>query len=181
MKETVIAKRYAEAFVSWSRETIGLSKMIEDFAGLTRTFFDNPEFRVFLLSPEISYTEKCHFVDRVLKENFSDEIRQFLKLLVEKRRISLIGAIADYIRVHYAHGGAPNVVLKTSYPLDLDMVTAIKNKLEEKYKKKFNLFLELDSHLKGGAQLIIGNTVIDGSLHRRIEELREKLKAARVV
>ena len=178
MKETVIAKRYAEAFVSWGRDSIGLPKVIEDFANLTRTLFDNPEFRVFLLSPEISYTEKCDFVDRVLKEKFSSEIRYFLKLLIDKRRINLIGDIAEYVRVNYAHGGAVNAVLTTSYPMDLDMVGAIKSKLEEKYQKKFNLYLELDANLRGGVQLTIGNTVIDGSIRRRLEELRVKLKTA---
>ena len=181
MKEMIVAKRYAEAFVSWGRETIGLAKVIDDFGNLTRTLFDNPEFRVFLLSPEISFSEKSDFVDRVLKKNFSDELRQFLKLLIEKRRINMIGAIAEYIRVNYAHGGAVNAVLKTSYPLDLDIVEKIKDKLEKKYQKKFNLYLELDASLQGGVQLTIGNTVIDGSIRHRLEELREKLTTARVV
>jgi F-type H+-transporting ATPase subunit delta len=181
MKEAVIAKRYGEAFVSLGRETIGMHKVIDDFANLTRTLFDNPEFRVFLLSPEISFSEKCDFVDRVLTNDFSDEIRQFLKLLIDKRRINLIEKIAEYIRLHYAHGGAVSAVLKTSYPMDLELVAALKNILEKKYKKKFNLYLELDADLQGGVQLTIGNTVIDGSIRRRLEELREKMKAARVV
>jgi F-type H+-transporting ATPase subunit delta len=181
MKEVVIAKRYAEAFIAFGRESIGMPKVIEDFASLSRTLFDNPEFRVFLLSPEISFTEKCDFVDRVLRNDFSSELRHFLKLLIDKRRINLIGEIADYIRLNYVHEGALNAVLKSSYPVDLELIASLKNILEKKYQKKFNLYLGLDAYLKGGVQLVVGNTVVDGSLRRRLEELREKLKAARVI
>src|SRR5512135_3475343 len=180
MRESIVAKRYAEAFVAYGRQSIGLPKVIEDMARLTRTMFDNPEFRVFLHSPEISYHEKCAFVDRALKAEFAPETGQFLKLLIDKRRIDLLEEIADYIRVHYAHGGAVNALVKTSYPMDLDLAEALKEKLEKKYQTKFNLYMELDPSLHGGVQLTIGNTVIDGSVRHRLEELRENLRAVRI-
>ncbi len=181
MKESIVAKRYGEAFVAFARERIGLERVVEDVKNLDRLMHDNPEFLSFLKSPEIEYSEKCLFVDKVLEKGFAGETAFFLKFLIEKRRFAIIETIADYVRVNYAHGETVTALLKTSYPLDLDIMAALKSRLEEKYHKKFNLYLELDASLKGGVQVTIGNTIIDGSIRHRLEELREKLKSVRVV
>ena len=180
MRSTVIAKRYAEAFMAYSQETIGHKKAVEDFKNLNRLFRDTPEFEVFLESPQITYSEKCHFVDEVLKAGFSEELKHFIKMLIEKRRIDFITDIADYIRDNYARGEAVKALLKTSYPLDLDPIAAIKERLEKKFEKKFNLYLQLDATLNGGVEITIGNTVIDGSIRKRLSDLKALLKTARI-
>lgn len=180
MRETIVAKRYAEGFMAYAKESIGVKKACEEFKALHRVIDDTPEFKTFLLSPSMTFTEKCDFMDDMLKEHFSQDIRHFLKLLIEKSRISLIADIADYIRVHYSRGEAVSALLKSAYPLDLDMITAIKEKLEKKLHKKLNLYLELDGGLGGGVQVTVGNTVIDGSVRRRLEDLRAMLETIRI-
>lgn len=181
MKEKIIVKRYAEAFVGFAKGTFGLAKAIEELRLLKRVVQDNPQFLGLLGSPQITYTEKCAFLDSTLKENFSDELLHFLKFLLEKMRIGFIIDIADYIRVNYAHGEAVDAVLKASYPLDLDLIQMIKQKMESKLQKKLNFYLELDADLLGGVEVIVGNTVFDGSVRRRLDDLKEKLKTVRVI
>jgi F-type H+-transporting ATPase subunit delta len=88
--------------------------------------------------------------------------------------------ILDYIIINYAHGEETPAVLKSAYPLDLEDVQRVKENLEKKFKRKVRLYLDLDGELLGGLQITMGNTVIDGSLKRRLEDLREKIKAARL-
>ena len=64
--------------------------------------------------------------------------------------------------------------------MDLELIREIKNNLEDKFKKKFKLYINLDGSLLGGIQVVIGNTVLDGSVRRRLDDLKEKLKALRV-
>jgi F0F1-type ATP synthase delta subunit len=40
--------------------------------------------------------------------------------------------------------------------------------------------LVLDDRLMGGVQIMIGNILIDGSVRRRLQEIREKLLTVRV-
>jgi len=82
--------------------------------------------------------------------------------------------------VAYAHLGRTDAVLRTSSPLDLELIRKIRDKLEEKFQKKFKFYIDLDTNLLGGVQVIIGNRIIDGSLRRRLDELKGKLLAARV-
>ncbi len=181
VKEKIIAKRYAEAFIGYAGESIGIAESIDEIKRLRAVVRDNPQMGEFLSNPGILDAEKGDFIDNVFKEGFSQELRNFLKLLVEKKRIELLIDIADYIRVNYAHAGGVDALLKYAYPLDTDKIKAIKQRLEDRFGMKMNLYLELDANLLGGVQVTIGNTVIDGSLRRRLLDLNKTLKEVRVM
>jgi F-type H+-transporting ATPase subunit delta len=180
MKEDILSKRYAEGFIAYAQDTIGLSQAVSEFKALKWIISQNPDFLGFLTNPEIMYHEKYAFIEKVLDEQFSVDIRNFIKLLVEKRRVGFLSEIADYVRVHYGHGGALEAVVTTTYPLDLDIISAIKMKLEKKLQRTLNLYLQFDPDLKGGIQVTIGNMVLDGSVRKRLIELKETLQRARI-
>ena len=181
MQDEIIVKRYADAFMVFSREAGVQEKTIEDLKNLRNVVIhDNPEFLKVLESPEISFLEKCEFIDRILSEGFQEETRIFLKLLLEKSRIDKIIEIAEYIRSAYAYLGETAALLKTAYPLELGLIQTIKEKLEAKFRKKLKLYIELDGSLLGGIQVVIGNKVIDSSVKGRLEELKQRLLSVRV-
>jgi len=176
-----VEKRYAEGFLDYAKETIGFDKGLEELNGVKNVFQDSPEFLSFLENPAINYAEKCDTIEAVFAKSFSQETRQFLKLLLKKRRIELIVAIEEYARVKYAHGEEIAALLNSSYPLDTEDVRSIKDVLEKKMMKKLHLYMDLNPELLGGVRATIGNIVIDGSVKKRLEDLREKLMAAKVV
>lgn len=180
MLDEIVVKRYAEAFADFARETIGLDRMLDDFKNLRAIMRENPGFAEILHSPQVSLAEKNSFIERLLGRDFSAEFIRFLELLLEKRRIDKILDIAEYIRVNYSRKGKTEAVLKTSFPLDLDLIREIEDKLERKLNKKFKFYIDLEGDLLGGVQVVIGNTVIDGSVRRRLDDLRERLRQARV-
>lgn len=166
--------------MDFAKETIGLKKAVEDFKALKLLMQANPEFEQLLGSFELSENEKFDFIDKVLGLDYARESRQFLKFLVEKNRIDKIHDIADYIRVAYAHLGEAEAILRTSFPLDLDLVKEIKARLEKKFGRSFRFYIDLDGSMLGGVQVIIGNTIIDGTVVHRLSDLKEKLLGARV-
>ncbi len=177
MIDKIVAKRYADAFLDFAKSGCGLEKALFDLRNLKNTVIgDNREFLEILESPEIGLIEKNDFIDRVLNSEFSPEVKNFLKLLIEKNRINKLLDIIEYIRIVYSHGGEEEALLKTSFPLDLNLIKQIEDKLEEKFNKKLKFYIDLDGSLLGGVQVIIGNTVIDGTIRRRLDDLREKLK-----
>jgi F-type H+-transporting ATPase subunit delta len=180
VRDFVVVKRYADAYVAYARARVPVEKVCEEVKRLRAIIHGNPGFMEVLTQPQITLTEKNEFIEKVLNDDFSDEIRHFLFLLVERGRIDKLHDIAEYIRVIYSHGEEVEALIKTSYSLDIDEIEAIKAKLEQKFNKKFKCYIELDGSLLGGVQVTIGNTVIDGSVRHRLEELREKLQAVRV-
>lgn len=180
IKDKIIIKRYVDAFLGYARETCGLQRAIEDFKNIKEVVRSNPEFMDFLRNPEMGIAEKEVFLDRVLERDFSAAFRQFLKLLLTKNRIDKLNDIAEYIRINFSRGNETEVLLRTSFPLDLELIQLIKEKIEKKIAGKLKLYIELDGSLLGGVQVVIGNTIMDGSVRRRIDELREKLQTIRI-
>ncbi|HNW38986.1 MAG TPA: ATP synthase F1 subunit delta [Candidatus Omnitrophota bacterium] len=175
IKDKAVVSRYGEAFISFARAGCGENKALEDLVVAKNIIRDNPGFKELMDNPEISYAEKCLIVDEVVKDGVSDELRNFLKLLLEKRRFNILLEVAEYLRAKYSHHGQIDVLLKTAFPLDLDAIKRIEEALKNKYKQNLRFYIDLDGSLLGGVQVIIGNTIIDGSVKKRLEELRDKL------
>jgi len=177
IRNQVIVSRYAEAFVSLARESCGLEKALQDLVIVKNIIRDNPGFSQLIYNPEISYTEKCAIIDEVISDGLCDEIRNFLKLLIEKKRFDIFLDAAEYLREKYAHHGQVDVLLRTAFPLELDVIKKIEVVLRKRLNKDLRFYIDLDGSLLGGVQVVIGNTIIDGSVSKRLEELKEKLAA----
>jgi F-type H+-transporting ATPase subunit delta len=180
MRLRLIARRYAEAFIEYAEEAGNLERALDEIKELEKITKKTPEFIELLTSPETTKPEKFALIDDILGGRFSKEVVQFLKLIVSSRRATLLTEIFAYIKVHYLPQEALNVVLKSAYPLDLDTTKEIEERLGRAFKRELHFFLEIDPDLLGGAQAIIGNTLIDGSLRGQLEDLRNGLKTARV-
>jgi F-type H+-transporting ATPase subunit delta len=175
IKDKALVSRYAEAFLSVARVNCGVDKALEDLVVVKNIIRDNRGFGQLMDNPEISDTEKCVIIDEVIKDGLSDEIRNFLKLLLEKKRFNIFLEVAEYLRAKYSHQGQVDVLLKTAFPLELDLIKRIEAALKNKFKKKLRFYIDLDGSLLGGVQVVIGNTIIDGSVKKRLDDLREKL------
>lgn len=181
MKNKLIAKRYAEAFIEFAEPKIGLQRCIEDMKDLRTVVRENPEFQHFLRAPEVPKEAKAGLLDRVLGSVLTDETRTFVKYLLSKGRVDNLLPIMEYIRIVYSHGQVVDVVLRTTFPLELPLIERIKAQVESFARKKVNLYLELDPDLLGGVQILVGNTIIDGSVRNRLLQLKKQMLQAKVV
>jgi F-type H+-transporting ATPase subunit delta len=180
MDGSQIVKRYADGFLEFAKETIGFKEGLEEMGALRSVLRDNPEFKSLLENPAIGYSEKCATLNNALGKSFSRETLILLMLLLKKDRIHEFDHIAEYARVKYAHGDEVEAVLKASYPLDTAVLERIKRMLEETMEKKLHIYMNLAPELLGGVRAEIGHFVIDGSLKRRLVDLRRKLMAVRM-
>lgn len=174
IKNGVIVSRYAEAFISLARENCGLEKALDDLVIVKNIIRDNPGFSELMYNPEISDTEKCVIIDEAIRDGLCDEIRNFLKLLIEKKRFDIFLGAAEYLRAKYAHHGQVDVLLRTAFPLELDLIKKIEVVLKKRLKQDLRFYIDLDGSLLGGVQVVIGNTIIDGSVIKRLNDLKEK-------
>lgn len=179
--DEILANRYAAAFIKYAEQTLGFEKAVQECKNIKSVFTKNPGLLKLLKAPGIGLSEKSGLIDRALGTYLAEESRQFLKLLLKKGRIDKIIDILEYVRINYSHRGRAQVLLKTSYALDLDIIGDIKQKLEKKMERQIKLYIDLDGSLLGGVRVASGDTlIIDGSVRRRIEELRKNLHKIKV-
>lgn len=181
MKDRTVARRYAEGFLAFANETIGTKNGLEEITFLGELLSKNPDLLKFLKNPEISSAEKADFVDRVFKDLLSEETRGLIKLIIEKHRSEEATDIASEAKILYRREtGIEKLVIKSSKPLPHDIVQAIKKKLETKLNKKLELEVGIEPALLGGVQATVGNIIIDGSVKRKLSELKEYLMETKV-
>ena len=176
----IIERIYAEGFLEYAGQTIGFKEGLDEILDVKAILRENPELKDFLENPAMMNREKAEMIDKVFTDGFSQETRDFLKLLLNKDRIGIFSDIAEYARIKYSHGKEIDAVISASYPLDLDILESLKTVLENKLRKKLHLYSDLDPDLLGGVKVTVDNTVLDGSVRKRLEDMREKLMAVRV-
>lgn len=176
----ILIRRYAEGFLEYAKESIGLEEALEELKRVKDVFRDNPDFKGFLENPAINYNEKCASLDATLIKGFSEEIRNFLKLLLKKDRMDKFDSIAEYARIKYAHGEKMNAILYTSYLMSTECLQSLKSSLENKLRAKLQLYINLAPDMLGGVRVMFNNKILDGSVRKRLEDLRRKLMAAKV-
>jgi F-type H+-transporting ATPase subunit delta len=181
MKDKIVVRRYAEAYVAFAQPTIGMPRLIDDMRILHGALHEVPALHNFLRGPEVTPPEKSAFLDKVFAGTLAVETLDFIKYLITKRRIDRLSEITDYIRVVYSHGEVVDVVLKSTFPLELKLAERIKTALAKRAGRKVNLYFELDPDLLGGARIVIGNKIIDGSVRHKLDELKKQLLKAQVV
>ncbi|MFH0771127.1 MAG: ATP synthase F1 subunit delta [Candidatus Omnitrophota bacterium] len=181
MRDVVAAKRYAEAFFAFAKETIGSEKSFEELGSLTRVMAAEEEFKKFLENTEIPDSDKFDVIEKVFGEDLSREIKEFLKLLINKKRVTEIDYIADYVKIlYYRERKVEKVFLSAARPLEENIISEIKTRLENKFQKKLELEVAIEPDLIAGIRAKIGNMVIDGSVKRKLQELKENLMETRI-
>ena len=171
---------YAEGFLQYAKETIGFDRGMEELTAIRGIFRDNPVLPDMLKNPLITHSEKSGIIDTVFSSRISEESCNFLKLLLDKGRLDIFFEISEYARIKYSHPNEINAVVETSYILDIGQAGRIKKALEKKFSKKLNLYFNLAPELLGGVRATVGNIVIDASVRKRLEDLKEKLETVRV-
>jgi F-type H+-transporting ATPase subunit delta len=176
----IMARIYAEAFFGYAAPAIGMEKALEELLSVKRVLKEDPEMGGFLENPAIMKSEKIAVIDKIFAGKISDQTRDFISLLLKKDRMDIFSDVAEYSRIKYSHGKEVDAVVSASYPLDLDKLESLKVVLEKKLKRKLHFYSDLDPALLGGVKVTVENTVIDGSVKKRLEDMREKLLSARM-
>lgn len=94
--EEVIAKRYVKAFTD-NMSLDELKELSTLFSVLAQAFSEK-KFNDMMCSPHVSSEEKIAVLVAVAAKAESQKLTNFLKVLVEKKRLSLIPAIAECLR-----------------------------------------------------------------------------------
>ena len=181
MRDKIIAKRYGDAYIEYAKPKIGLQQCVDEVKHFRWLVKEAPQLEQLLKAPEVSRVDKFRVLDHTLTQSYSKEFVNFIKYLIEKSRFDKFAAIADHIRLFYSHAEGIEATLRTTFPLELDVIERIKAKMEARFTKKVNLYLELNPDLLGGVQIVVGNTIIDGSVRHKLDALRKQLMKTQVM
>ena len=152
------------------------AKQLQEFGAACE---QSAELRNFLASPAVSIEDKHAVIEKIASRmGASKIIRNFLLVLADHRRTALISeVIATFHEVIRQRQGMAEAEISTALELSAAQKKEMAAALGKLTGKKIETKYALDPALLGGVVVRIGDTIYDGSLRSRLNELRARLSA----
>ena len=177
MTSTIVAKRYARALFAIGKEEGRLEDYGELLQGAAGVLEADPEVASALESPVFPMEAKQQVVEELIRALQPDEVfGNFLRILVERRRIHYLGLIARaYQELVDEEKGVVRAVVKTAVPVPEELKTKLKEVLAKATGKEVALELSVDPSVIGGVVAHIGDMVWDGSIRSQLQGFKETI------
>jgi F-type H+-transporting ATPase subunit delta len=181
MPTTKAARRYATALLELAKERDEVEDILKDIEFIHNTLEDSRELVLFLKSPIIKFDDKTQALETLFFDELEEPTKLFIKLLARKDRINLLDQItAAYIEKYKEFAGIITVDVYVARELSDNQLESLHEELEQKTQKKVDMNVIQDESLKGGMAIRINDTVIDGTVKHKLEELEESLLSTTV-
>lgn len=177
MIENEIARKYGQAIFELASETDQLEEVNKDLQLLRKIIIESSDFKNLLYHPRIELDKKKEVFLKIIEGEISELTAQFCQLLIDKRRITSLNAIARDFELRLKEfNKILEVELKAAVELPADLIEQLKQKLANILDYQIELNTEVDKDLIGGIRIKIGDKVIDGSIKSDLEELQKRLE-----
>lgn len=171
-----IAIRYSKALFELALEKKQLSDIESDLLQIKEQITKNDEFQRYLLNPLVPAKSKTELLKKTFKDSIGTLTMNFLVLTSSKKRAEFIKEIIEKFEVlALEHNEIISAQVYSAVPLKSDQTDAIRNSLEKKMGKKVQLEEITEESLLGGFIVKIRDSVIDYSLKRQMERLKDKM------
>jgi len=170
-----IARPYAEAlFKATSSDLSGAAVWIEALQAIA----SNPQLQQFADNPNVTNTQVFDVIAGVVKVDLPEKAKNFLRTLIENRRLSALPEIAEQFRVlKNAQSGSSDAVVYSAFTIDGAALADLAATLEKRFGRRLNVSVQLQPDLIGGVRVVVGDEVLDTSVKARLEQMKMALTA----
>ncbi len=174
-----LALRYGQAVFEIAAEHQNFNTWRDNLDTLVRMVQDQ-DVLFFLENPRVSLAKKREALEPKLK-GVNPMAVNLLYLLVERNGLGMLPDIAaDYQRRLDELHGVAHAEVTAAVPLSDTETAEIRTKLAGIFSKHIEITTKIDPSLLGGVVARVGDKVIDGSLSRRLENLKREINQARL-
>lgn len=178
MRETTIARNYAEALLELARKAGDLhawGRMIDDVANAMER---DERLRRFLEAPQVSADQKNAVLEKAYEDRAPRLFLRYLQRVVENRRQMLIPVIAtEYRDLVDEVEGRVHAQVTLAHPVGDEERATIARHLSHTLGKPVVPQIRINPNILGGVIVRIEDRVMDGSVRRRLGVLRGRMLA----
>ena len=181
MNDATIGRNYAETLLVLASRNGDTAQeewgtLIEELGAAMR---DDRKLRTFLESPKISASQKIDVLGKALGKRVPRPFLRFLEILVSKRRQMLIPSIATEYRalIDASEDRVHANVTVAREPAAAER-EALTKQLSRLYGKRVVPHITVTPAILGGVIVKVGDTVMDGSVRRRLATLKSRMIAS---
>ena len=166
---------YAQAIVMIARGEDALDAVDEELLRVARGLADNPQLHEALTDGRLPIDRRIQVLDEVLPAAHP-ATRSALAMLVAAGRIRQLDAVAHRVaELTAAEGERELAEVRVAVPLNEEQRERLRRALERATGKRLELMVFVDPTVVGGVFAKVGDSVIDGSVARRLDDVRARL------
>lgn len=176
MAELAVVRRYARALFDTAQRAGIVDRVEEDLRGVDRVIREAPRLPRALGAPTISADRK----KALLRQAFGDRVDpltlRFLLLALDRRRQDILGHVyAEFQRMANDARNILPVEVSAAAPLDDAQQAALSAALAARTGKTIRLDVKHTPELIGGLIVRMGDTILDGSVKTKLDQLHARL------
>lgn len=171
--------RYANALADIALAQGAAAPVTQQLGDFTAAYSSSAELRNFLASPAVSKSEKRGVAEKIASRlGASKIVRNFLFVAIDHQRTQLLPEIFEsFQEVLRERQGFAEAEISSPMSLNDAQKEEMARALEKLTGKKIEVKFSIDAKLLGGVLVRVGDTIYDGSLRNRLDDLRERLAA----
>ena len=169
--------QYANALADIALAQGAAEPAVQQLIGFGALYAESAELRNFLVSPAVTKEAKHRVIEKLLaRVGGSKIVRNFLFVVTDHQRIHVLPEIiAEFQDVIRQRQGITEAQVSSAVELSKAQKAEMEFTLERLTGKRVEAKFSLEPELLGGAVVRVGDTVYDGSLRSRLNELRARL------
>lgn len=174
MMSSKASRRYASALLGFAIETDSLDTVRGDMEFTQKTISKSRELLLFLKSPVIRDEKKQSVLSEIFKSRVSKQTWKFFELLAGKSRLELLPDISHAFKQAYnKHAGIIEVDIIYSAEPETGQIETIRKTLEKQTGNTVHISTRRSEELIGGMVIKIEDTVVDGSVKNKLQQLEQ--------
>ena len=167
---------YARSLLELATERDEVETIANEVDQLGTILDENPLFAKFIKDPAISPDERAELMDKTFGGKLTPLLGNFLKLLNERGRLGRLPLIVDAFEHRLDEQlGKVEVDVTVAERLDDAGLERVRQRVSEALKRDAVVHQYVDPEIIGGMVLRVGDKIIDASVRRQLEAMRERL------
>ena len=176
MNESTIGRNYAEALLALARKDDEIEEYGEMLNAIATAMRDDQTLRTFLESPKLAASHKIEILEKALGSRVPRLFLRYIETVIQKRRQMLIPEIASEYQalLDQAENRLHANVTVAREPGDPER-EALARQLSRLFGKRVVPHITTNPAILGGLIVKVGDTVMDGSVRRRLSVLKQRM------
>ena len=172
-----LARPYAKAAFAYASEQNATDAWSNALQLLSAAVQDEA-FSAYLNRPELTPAEQVGLFAKVLGNEQTAAVSNFLTLLADNGRLALLPEIeTEYEQLKSQNNKTVDVVIESAFPLDSVQEQKLAHALEKRFDSAVKVTVEVNPALIAGVVIRAGDQVIDDSALSKLEKMRTRLLA----
>ncbi len=172
-----VARPYAEAVFRLALESKDLSQWSK-ILQIAAEIAQDDQIKLLVGNPLVSAMQLSELILEIGGKRFSREARNFIKLMVENKRVHVMPQVMElFEQLKAQHEGVLEAKIITAFKLESGQLDKLVTDLEKKFNRKVEAQVSVDPEIIGGVKVEIGDEIFDASVRGKLEAMTIALKS----